>query len=133
MNNIDPMTGEVLPSREEEIKTRLGVRVTERWKAANISTGHSRDVVSEEGFVICEHAGEDAEFIAHAPADINYLLGRLDAIQEFVKAKKKKAIEARSDAKYEYSRGRIMDGMAYENYADRLDYQVAEWEKVING
>jgi len=59
-----------------EIEARVGAATAGHWYAETMGK-HRADVLAthEDGaIVICEHAGEDADFIAHARTDVPTLL-----------------------------------------------------------
>jgi len=59
-----------MADRIEEIKARLGAATTSSW--------YDNDLVAQTGRT------EDAEFIAHAPEDIAYLLERLEESEALI-------------------------------------------------
>lgn len=130
---IDDMTGEVIDELAP-IRARIDSLNGERWAESKFQQ-HATDVVTVDmygcAFVVCEHAGENAQFIAKAPDDIRYLLERVDRLEAFLETKRAELVQARRDQKWEYGKGRVMDGIAHERYADRLEKQLIEMEEEL--
>lgn len=130
---IDDMTGEIIDELAP-IRARIDSLNGERWAESKLDH-RATDVVTVDmygyAFVVCEHAGENAQFIAKAPDDIRYLLERVDRLEAFLTTKRAELVQARRDQKWEYSKGRVMDGMAQERYADRLEKQLIEMEEEL--
>lgn len=132
---IDEWTGEVIDELAP-IRARIDSLNGERWAESKMSH-RATDVVTVDmygyAFVVCENAGENAPFISKAPDDIRLLLGRLDRVEAFLNSKRAELAEARREQRWEYSKGRIMSGIAAENRADRLEILVNELEEGLNG
>lgn len=128
---IDEWTGEVIDELAP-IRARIDSLNGERWAERKMGN-HATDVVTVDmygyAFVVCEHAGESAHFISKAPDDIRLLLGRVDRVEAFLNSKRAELAEARREQRWEYSKGRIMSGIAAENRADRLEILVKELEE----
>lgn len=130
---IDDMTG-VIIDELAPIRARIESLNGERWVESKFQK-HATDVVTVDmygcAFVVCEHAGENAQFIAKAPDDIRYLLERVDRLEAFLKSKRSELEKARREQRWEYSKGRITNGIWYENRANLIEEQVKELEKEL--
>lgn len=130
---IDDMTGEVIDELAP-IRARIDSLKGERWVEKKMGN-HSADVVTVdsygEAWVVAEHAGDYAQIIAKAPDDIRYLLERVDRLEAFLKAKNKELEQARREQRWEYSKGRITNGIWCENRANLIEEQVNELEKEL--
>jgi len=137
MTKINPMTGEIIDELDP-IRRRVEAIEGETWftkaQYGAVEVADIHVTLDGEDYVVAEHVSDPvaAELIAHAPEDIRTLLGRVDAFQSFINAKRAELSQARRDQKWEYGKGRVMDGMAYERHGDRLQSLVEQLEGVWN-
>jgi hypothetical protein len=73
-----------MSDRLQEIRDRLEQATQGEWRVCGRDPGNPRiDAHWDDGdyLMVCEQAGRNAEFLAHAPADIRWLLERLSELE----------------------------------------------------
>lgn len=90
-----------MPNRLQEIRARLDAATPGPWWTAeqrrpynNPIWSRSDDPVTTGETIGNIYLQPDADLIAHAPADIAWLLGRVEALQYVVESQRIKAVES---------------------------------------